>query len=219
MLHMKIKHIVFDWDGTLADTYPVIVGAYKHTFNTLKLAEISYDEIKRLTSVLQNKDTMEYIFGAQKDEAEKAYYNYINKHHVSELKAIPNAENLLKFCQNTGLKSYLITNKKRPYLLEEANKLGFTKFFDKIITAGDFAQDKPHPLATHAVFDNKLPDADSIMIIGDGAADWQVARTYDHNNKKALCTIYNPNGKYMGESPDYTVSNLNEIIDILTPHL
>lgn len=40
---MSIKYVVFDWDGTLADTYPVISAAYDYTFDTLGLPRIPYD--------------------------------------------------------------------------------------------------------------------------------------------------------------------------------
>lgn len=213
---MKIKHIVFDWDGTLADTYPVISAAYNHVFKTLNLPPLSYDEIKRLTSTLQNKDTLGVIFGNRKDEAKTAYYDYIRKHHVSELRGIPFAKELLQFCKDNDFRTYLLTNKRRPYFLEEADKLGFTEFFNKIAAAGDFQEDKPHPAATHALFDNHLPDADSILVVGDGEADFQVARSFDHNGKKAFCAICDSAQKYSGPQPDYLVQNLNEIISVLT---
>lgn len=216
---MKIKHVVFDWDGTLADTYPVISAAYDYVFKTLNLPPLSYDEIKRLTSTLPNKDTLGCIFGNRKEEAKTAYYDYIRKHHAQELKPMPHAQKLLEFCRDNGFLSYLITNKKRPFLLEEADKLGFTGFFNKIVAAGDCPEDKPHPLATHALFDNVLPEADSILVIGDGEADRQVARTFDHDGKKTLCAICDSTKKYAGEKPDYFVENLNEIINILTPDL
>ena len=59
---MKYKYAVFDWDGTLADTYPVISAAYDYTFDKMGLLRIPYDEIKRITSTLQNKDTLGYVF-------------------------------------------------------------------------------------------------------------------------------------------------------------
>lgn len=212
---MKVQHLVFDWDGTLADTYPVISAAYEYAFKTLGLPAIPYDEIKRLTSTLQNKDTLGFIFGEQKEQAKEAYYNYIGLHHATELQAMTGAAELLGFCHQKGLSSYLITNKKRLYFLEECNQLGFTPFFTNIVTAGDFAEDKPHPLATHALFGKTLPEADTIMVIGDGLADYQVARTYDHNGKKALCTLYDPKGKYSGDRPDFLVDDLTKIIEIL----
>ena len=55
---MKYKYAVFDWDGTLADTYPVISAAYDYTFDKMGLLRIPYDEIKRITSTLQNKATL-----------------------------------------------------------------------------------------------------------------------------------------------------------------
>lgn len=216
---MKIKHIIFDWDGTLADTYPVISAAYDHTFKTLNMPSLSYDEIKRLTSTLQNKDTLGFIFGDRKEEAKTVYYDYIQKHHVNKLRAMPFAKELLEFCKNNHFLTYLITNKKRAYFLEEADKLGFTGFFNKIAAAGDFSEDKPHPAATYALFDNHLPQADSILVIGDGKADFQTARTLDHNGKKALCVIYDPVQKYSDETPDFLVQNLDDIIHILTSGL
>lgn len=212
---MKIKHIVFDWDGTLADTYPVISKAYEHTFNALDIPAVSYDEIKKLTSTLQNKDTLDYIFGKLKEDAKKIFYEYINDHHTLHLQPIKGAQKLLQFCKNNNIKTYLITNKKRNYLLEEANKLDFTSFFSKIVTAGEFSEDKPHSLATHAVFENNLPNANSIMVIGDGLADYKTARTYDHDNQTAFCVIYDPYDKYSEDNPDYKVKNLTDIIDIL----
>ena len=212
---MGIKYIVFDWDGTLADTYPVISAAYDYTFKSLNMEAIPYDEVKRLTSTLQNKDTMGFIFGERKEEAKKAYYDYIEKHHAAELQVMPNAEKLLKTCCDKGIKIYLITNKRRQYFIEESDKLGFTKFFANIVAAGDFEEDKPHPIATRAVFAGENPSPDEILVVGDGVADYQTARSYDEGNTKAKCAIYNPQKKYHGDRPDYMISDLLEVVDIL----
>lgn len=212
---MKIQHIVFDWDGTLADTYPVISKAYEHTFKSLNLPAIPYKEVKRLTSTLPNKDTLGYIFGPLKDEAKKHYYEYIEQHHVSNLKPMPFAKELLEFCQDKGFKMYLISNKKRPYLLEEISHLGFSSFFDSIVAAGDSPEDKPSPVAAHAVFHNDLPSADSILVIGDGAADYKTAKAYDRQDKKSTCVIHDPDGQYSGPDPDFKVKSLEEIINLL----
>ena len=210
-----IKHVVFDWDGTLADTYPMLSQAYTETFIKMGMTPISYDEVKRITSTVQNKDSLQCIFGDRKDEAREVFYDYIEKHHTSNLTPIENAQELLDFCKNNNINCYMVTNKTKKYFLEECDILGFRKYFTNIVTAGEFAEDKPHPIATRAVFGDKIPDADTIMMIGDGVADYKTARTYDHDNKKAKCVIYDPHNKYTGEQPDYKISNLLEVIDIL----
>lgn len=212
---MSIKYVVFDWDGTLADTYPVISAAYDHTFDTLGLPRIPYDEVKRITSTLQNKDTLGAVFGERKEEAAAAYYDFIGRHHATSLEAMPGARTVLEFCRRQGLKSFLITNKKTRYVAEEIRHLGFENLFDKVVAAGEYAEDKPHPLATHAVFGGRLPPADEILVLGDGAADFQTARTYDHDGKTARCIIYNPKGKYQGAAPDHKVTDLTAVITII----
>ena len=214
---MAIKHVVFDWDGTLADTYPSIYAGYVHTFNSLGHFPImTYDEIKKITSSKQNKDTMAFIFGEdKKDLAKKLYYEYMLENHTQKLQLMPNAYKLLKFCHDNGIKIYLVTNKRRKFIIEETDKLEVTTLFSNIVAAGDFAEDKPHPTATHAAFGYNLPEADEIMVVGDGTADYRMARTYDTENKKSKCVIYDPNNKYAGDTPEYLVKDLNDIIKII----
>lgn len=212
---MTIKHIIFDWDGTLADTYPVISAAYAHVFATLKLPPISYDEVKKITSTLQNKDTLGFLFGDHKEEAAKAYYDYIGKHHATELEAMAGAKEILLYCKKNNIKAYLLTNKKTQFVAEEIEKLGFCELFDKVVAAGEYAEDKPHPIATHAVFNNNLPPSDQILVLGDGEADYQTARTYDADGKKAICVIYDSQEKYIGNTPDYKIQDLLQLITII----
>ena len=212
---MKHKYVVFDWDGTLADTYPVISAAYDYTFDKLGLLRIPYDEIKRITSTLQNKDTLGHIFKERKDEAARYFYEYIEKSHTARLVPMFGAEKLLEYCRDKGLGCYLISNKKTQYLREEMEKLGFEKYFKKVVAAGEYPEDKPHPAACRAVFGEKLPPADEIVVIGDGEADVKTAETYAHDGRKAKCIIYDPKRKYRGKEPDYKVESLTEAVKIL----
>lgn len=213
---MKYKHIIFDWDGTLADTYPVISAAYDYTFDKLGLARIPYDEVKRITSTLQNKDTLGYVFGERKSQASEAFYEYIREFHTEKLSAMPGAKELLDFCRQQGLDIYLITNKKTQFIAQELEKLGFKDYFKKVVAAGEYAEDKPHPIAAHALFNYQLPEADTILLIGDGEADIRTAKTYNHDSKNATCVIYDPQHKFEGSAPDYRVENLIDIIQIIT---
>ncbi len=212
---MKFDYVVFDWDGTLADTCLLISSAYEHTSKTLGTKIYSYDEIKNLTSTIQNKDILKYVYGEKENEAKKVFYNYVRKNHVDKLKPVCGAKNLLEFCCENNLKVFLITNKKRELLIKEMEKLGFEKFFANVVAAGDFSQDKPHPMATKALFGTSLPKAESILVVGDGEADWKTARTFDDEQSKSCCVIYDPKNTYKGSEPDYVVDDLCKVIDIL----
>ena len=77
---MKITHIVFDWDGTLADTYPIISEAYDYAFEKTKVKKLSYEEIKRVTAGMQNKDIWARLFGNMQNEGKSYYTEYNQKH-------------------------------------------------------------------------------------------------------------------------------------------
>ena len=219
-----IKHIVFDWDGTLADTYPTITAAYNYVFKRMEMSEetLSIEKLKYITGTLQNKDTAGFIFGNRKDEALKFYYEYINNHHTDNLSSIPGAIDVLEFCKDHNIKCYLISNKtnkasgdKKAYLSKEVQKLGLEKYFEKIQGAGEADEDKPSLKATHALFNHSLPNPEEIFFLGDGSADYQIAKSYIKNGKSAKVIIYNPDNIYKGPQPDYMVVNMSSVIEII----
>ena len=208
---MKYKYAVFDWDGTLADTFPVILAAYAHTFEKMNLPKIDGDNLKKILSSVQNKDVLEHIFGQKKDEASGYFYEYINAFHAKNIKPQPGARELLDFCQRIGIKSYLITNKRTKFINQELGLLGFDKYFSKVVAAGEYAEDKPHPIACRALFGNVMPDAKDIVVIGDGEADVITAKSLNG----ADCIIYDPLHKYNGAVPTYKIDVLNQAEKIL----
>ena len=208
---MKYKHIVFDWDGTLADTYAIITAAYDYAFEQMNLPKISHEELKVIAGTIQNREMLGYIFKNRKDEAARYFYEYIEKYHTKNLSAQPGAKELLDFCKKAGLYSYLITNKKTKFIKEELVALGFEGYFKKVVAAGEYAQDKPHPIACLAVFDGNVPAAKDILVIGDGEADALTAKALNG----ADCLIYDPKQKYKGTPPTYKINRLTEAEAIL----
>lgn len=170
-----IKHAVFDWDGTLADTYPVLYAAYCAAARGLNVPEPLLDDIQKVTGTLQNKNVMQHLFGEKEVEAKKYFYDYIENNHLEKLKTMKGAKDVLDFCRQNGIKSYLLTNKKKKYLDEELKHLGFDGYFEKIVTAGLYEHDKPHPVACEALFDGKIPPHNEIIVIGDGGSDAKAA--------------------------------------------
>lgn len=212
---MKYKYVVFDWDGTLADTYPVISAAYDYTFDKMGLLRIPYDEVKRITSTLQNKDTLGYVFKNRRDEAAMYFYEYVEKYHTERLRPMPGAKEILEFCRKNDAQCYLITNKKTKFIRAELEKLGFAPYFKKIVAAGEYSEDKPHPIACMAVFDGNLPPVMQIAVIGDGEADVRTAAVYEHNGDRAVCILVDPTGKYDGTAADCKVTDLWQAAEFL----
>lgn len=221
-------HIVWDWDGTLADTYPVTNSAYAYTFKKLGMEEktISFAEVKKITSTLQNKDVLGCIFGERKEEARKHFYKYVGENHAKDLEPIKGAKHILEYCNQKKFKSYLLSNKtnkkiesegRDAYLTQELEQLGMKKYFSKIVGAGEYEQDKPSLIASRAILGNenefpKLNKNDLIIVVGDGEADLKVAQNYKDAGLNTVSVLYDPNDVYSGKiAPDYKIKNISSV--------
>ena len=200
-----IKYAVFDWDGTIADTYPILYTAYCITAQQVGVSKPSYEYIKNITGTVQNKDVMKTLFQNKADEASTFFYNYIEKNHVQNLKLIRGAEEVLKFCRQNHIEPFLLTNKKQKYLNEELEHFHLQHYFKNIVSAGIYQEDKPHPVACKALFGGNVPPCGEIIVVGDGGSDIKAAEVY---GAKSVILGTNVKG-------DYNIQNLIEVIDII----
>ena len=225
--------VIWDWDATLADTYPVTNAAYAYTFKKLGMEEqtISFDEVKRITSSLQNKDVLAHIFGEDKKEnARKYFYEYISAKHAEKLEPIKGAYAALEYLATKKAVSLLLSNKtntdkdgRGKYLSQETDKLNMTHYFSKIAGAGEEPEDKPSPIAIDALLNSsetKPSKDDLILVIGDGEADLKIADYLRSKGLKASSILLDPKNKYKGSTrPNYTIHELNTLPIILRNEL
>lgn len=200
-----IKYAVFDWDGTLADTYPVLYAAYCDVARQLQLPEPLYEDVKKITGTVQNKNVLPTLFGSKADEAKVFFYRYIENCHLKHLKMIDGASELLNFCIQNKIEPLLLTNKKQKYLNEELKHLKLEGYFKSIVPAGLYQEDKPHPIACKALFQGHIPPKGEVIVIGDGGSDIQAA---DVLGAKSIILGERTKG-------DYNIKNLIEAIDII----
>ncbi len=225
-------HIIWDWDGTLADTYPVTNSAYAHTFKKLDMTDqtISFAEVKRITSTLQNKDVLGYVFGEKKEEARKHFYKYIGENHAKALEPIKGSRHILDYCRQKKFNSYLLSNKtnkkienegREAYLTQELEQLDMKKYFSRVVGAGEYEEDKPSLIASKAILGNKndfptMDKNDLIIVIGDGEADMKVAQNYKDAGLNTVAVLYDPKRVYKGKiKPDYIIKNLYSVAHVI----
>jgi len=134
--------IIFDWDNTLVDTFPVIHEALNNTFKAFGKPLWSYQETK--DRVRQSmRDRFPALFGDAWEDAAKTFYDCYSAVHIEKLTPCDGAEDMLKTIQQMGLFMAVVSNKTGHYLRVEANHLGWDKYFTNIVGAGDADQDKP----------------------------------------------------------------------------
>jgi phosphoglycolate phosphatase len=172
----KPHAILFDWDNTLVDTWPTIHAALNMTMRHMQHAEWSLEQVKGNVKKSM-RDAFPELFGDRWQEAATHYQQSYRSLHLQQLKPLPHAEQTLALLRNYPVFVGLVSNKKGDTLRLEAAHLGWEKYFDVAIGAGDAARDKPSADPALLALTNYVgARAESVWFVGDTGVDLECAQ-------------------------------------------
>lgn len=179
-MYIKPKAILFDWDNTLADTWPTIHEALTKTFKEMGKLPWTFEETKeRVHRSL--RDSFPEIFGKDWEKAGEIYLKTFEEIHLSRLQPLDGAEEMLKaLLEKKDIYKAVVSNKTGHNLRKEISHLSWDKYFNKAVGAKDAKKDKPasDPVYLALEGSNILPSED-VWLIGDSVTDLECA----HNSK------------------------------------
>ncbi|MGH6720211.1 MAG: HAD family hydrolase [Alphaproteobacteria bacterium] len=169
------RAILFDWDGTLVDSWDAIHAALVGTQEARGVTPWTRTEAReRLQSL---RDHFPILFGAEWREALTDYRQRYYATHLEAIRPLDGAEALLAACADLGVPLGVVSSKLGDGLRREAEHLGWHRRFRVLIGAGDAARDKPDAAPAHAALEalGVAPGAD-VWLVGDSTADLGCAR-------------------------------------------
>jgi phosphoglycolate phosphatase len=169
------RAIVFDWDNTLVDTWPTIHEALVHCQKTMGVPLWTLDEAK-LRVRLSLREAFPPLFGDRWEEARRIYLEHFEAIHLDRMRALPGCDTMLRQLADSGLYLSVVSNKTGELLRREADHLGWSPMFGRIIGAGDAAQDKPAPdPVLMALEPSGIAPGEDVWFVGDTDADMECA--------------------------------------------
>lgn len=164
------KALLFDWDNTLVDTWPIIHDALVVTFEAMGREPWTLEETKeRVRRSL--RDAFPALFGERWEEARQLYLDTFTSMHLERLTAIAGAETLLAALAKDGYYLGVVSNKTGRVLRREAEHLGWTGYFRRLVGAGDAPADKPDPAPVRVALAGSDIPAEAVWFVGDTAID------------------------------------------------
>lgn len=170
------KAILFDWDNTLVDNWNVIRDALNDTLAAYGREPWTLEEThSRVAKSL--KDGFPALFGDDWQAAQALFYERFEARHLNEINVMDGAHDVLKEVLDTSLYLGVVSNKRGDLLRAEAEHLGWSSYFSRIVGANDAPADKPAPDPIDLVLDGSgIPRSPAVWYIGDGAIDVECAR-------------------------------------------
>lgn len=172
----KPTAIIFDWDNTLVDTWPIIHGALEQTFEHMGREPWSLEETKDKVGK-SLRDHFPSLFGDRWEEAGDVYVKSYRDKNLINLTALPQAEEMLDYILELDIYRAVVSNKQGPTLRAECDHIEWNKYFHKVIGASDAPRDKPFAdPAILALKGSDITPSKNVWFIGDSTPDVECAK-------------------------------------------
>lgn len=172
----KPDAVIFDWDNTLVDTWPIIYAALVETFTAFDMEPWPLERVK--SNVKKSmRDSFPEVFGEDWQRAADIYQRAYRSSALVDLKALDGSYLLLDALTKLDVPLFVVSNKKGDNLRAELEHLGWNHYFKNAVGAGDAVRDKPHPDPVwHAIKPHGFDVTDNIWFIGDSDVDLECAQ-------------------------------------------
>lgn len=166
-----IKAIIFDFDGTLADTLPICFYAFQAVFKEFDDIDLTSEEIKAMFGPSETGIIRENLINKNYDQAIELYYQKYSDNHRNLVQENKEISDLLFYLKKEGYKLAIVTGKARRSLEISLDGLNMKDVFDVIITGDDVELPKPNPEGINKVLSILNIKNNEAVFLGDSDAD------------------------------------------------
>lgn len=173
-----IDTVLFDLDGTIADSIELILSAYRHTMQAC-LGHTPADELW-LAGLGTPLTTQLHDFASDAEQHELmrvTFRDFSNEHHDHMISAYAGIPELLRHVKKTGFKLALVTSKHRVSSLRAFRVLDLMGIFEVLVCADDVERHKPDPLPVRQALAQLGSVASRAIFVGDSPHDMVSGRS------------------------------------------
>lgn len=172
---MAYNTILFDFDGTLADTNGLVIESWQHVYRALTGREADLPMIKA-TFGEPLGISMEKIFpNTPMEQAIDIYRGHQKDIYEEMIQPFSGMVELIKELKARGLKIGVTTSRMRNTTLIGLNKFGITEYMDAIVTCDDTDKHKPDPEPVLITLERLRAKPENTLMVGDSMFDIKCA--------------------------------------------
>jgi phosphoglycolate phosphatase len=217
---MMIKLLIFDLDGTLADTSQDIADAINYAMGPFGQRTYSVEETKAmvgsgisklLESLIPPDPPVRMEGNADlKGLALGRFLEYYSNHLLDNTKAYPHVNATLS--KLTGYKKAVLSNKRAAYSKEILEKLGTAQYLDIIWGSDSVREKKPSPVPILDLLTECNVSKNEAVIIGDSNYDVEAGRAA---GIKIIAVTYGFRSIEYLKDADFIIDSFDELLNIL----
>ncbi|MCD8199278.1 MAG: pyrophosphatase PpaX [Phascolarctobacterium sp.] len=213
---MEIKGLLFDFDGTLANTIDLILATFRHTFKHCLNREIPEREIIKTFGLPLAEAMARYAPTPAKAEEMCAVYREYNlTNHDRMIKEIPGTRDALENFHKQGLKLAVVTSKKNAMTRRGLKCCGLDPYVSVVVSSEDTARSKPHPEPMLKACELLGLKPEECICVGDSPFDLQSGRAAGALTAAVTYTSFVWQDILEDGQPDFIIDNICDLITII----
>ena len=171
---MAIKLVILDFDGTLADTQPLIIDSMQSTIRELQLPARSDAECRAMIGLPLKECFMHLlpIDDVVGDRCVEVYRRIFDeKNHNGVVMLFSHVMETLHEMHERGLLLAICSSRGRPTLEGFVRSFHLESYVSMVVSANDVKYGKPHPEPVRLILQKLAVAADEAMVVGDASYD------------------------------------------------
>jgi phosphoglycolate phosphatase len=172
----RFRAVLFDFDGTLADSYAAITASVNYVLEHHGRPMLTEEQVRTLVGhgLKQLMDTI--LPGIDPDVAAKLY----REHHPTVMKShtrlLPGVEEGLKALKAAGIKLGVCSNKPAYFTRSLLEMLEIGQYFDVVLGPDDVGAPKPDPTMVLRALERLDVPKGQALYVGDMEVDIETGR-------------------------------------------
>ncbi len=206
-----VKNIILDWSGTLVDDLRQVWSATNVALVGCGRRAISLSEFRREFCLPFRIFYQRYLPGIPQKEIDRFFFAELAEIQTS-ITALPYARTFLRYCQQQGIYTYIVTTVKTAPFTEQARRLRLEQFFRGTLSG---IRDKRKAIQRFLRTHHLGPD--QTLFVGDMVHDIETAH-FVGSRVCAVLTGFSRRDALIAAKPDLLVKNLAELRTHLNSH-
>lgn len=203
------RFFIWDFDGTLYDTYAHIVHLVKTAMDEMGIQHDDEVDVTKLAKTTLHHACKVLAGPERAEELLNRYVILSNQSGLEGLEPFPECEAALRAVVDRGGANYLYTHRDQA-AVEALQKDGLMDLFKDFITKEADFPSKPAPDALNWLIDQHRLERSQCVIVGDRPIDAGAGK-----NAGIAAALYDPDGFYEKDAADFVFENLTDIPDTL----
>lgn len=215
MTTRSIRAVLYDFDGTLADTTELVMNSYRHTMTT-HLGHIPCEDewLSGFGTPLRGQIERYGRTPEESEEMMRTYQLYQAEHTQHFMVPFPGAVATVEALKERGIPLAIVTSRYRESTLQAMDICGISRYFDLIVTPEDVENPKPSPEPVLFTLEQLGVTAADALFVGDSPHDLAAGNAAGTRTAGALWGPF-PRPMLEAEHPDFLFTRQEEVLGLL----